>query len=97
MTGSAGRFRRLRVAPLRMSTEISGDDTGKEVVNADGDEIGVVMEVEDGTAYVDPVQGLDGQLKSKLGWGESDATTYPLRNDAIDAVTDDQIRLQGDY
>ena len=80
-----------------MATEISEDDTGKEVVNAAGEEIGIVLEVEDGTAYVDPVEGLDGQLKSKLGWGESDVTTYPLRNDAIDAVTDDEIRLRSDY
>ena len=77
--------------------ELTDDDVAKTVVSGSGEEIGIVDEVEDGTAYVDPDREMASQLKSKLGWSADTKETYPLRNDAIAEVTDDEIRLQADY
>lgn len=75
---------------------ITEDDEGKSVVNADGDEIGIVSEVRNDTAYVDPDPGIGENIKSKLGWGSADADDYPLDRASIEAVTDDEVRLRRD-
>lgn len=80
-----------------MSPTVSDDDEAKRVVDGAGNSIGLVTEVRDGTAYVDPNPDIDDQLKSQLGWGRLSQDTYPLRHDAIDEITDDEIRLQDDY
>ena len=77
--------------------ELTDDDVSKHVVTADGDEVGLVTEVEDGTAYVDPDRDVPSQLKSKLNWSATHKDTHPLRNDAIDEVTDDEIKLRPEY
>lgn len=77
--------------------EITDDERAKRVIDGSGNEIGIVDEVDDGTAYVDPDPDVDSKLKSKLGWGADERSSYPLRDDAIDAVTDDEIRLREDY
>ncbi len=76
-----------------VSANITADDEGKRVVNAQGDEIGVVHEVERGTAHVKPDPGMTDTIKSKLGWGEADQETYALDTDSVDRITDDEIRL----
>ncbi|WP_276299170.1 PRC-barrel domain containing protein [Halorussus lipolyticus] len=73
--------------------EFSEDDEGKSVV-ADGEEVGIVSEVEHGTAYVDPDPGITDKIKAKLDWGERDEDTYPLQEQAVDSITDDEIRLR---
>lgn len=78
-------------------TEITTDERAKDVISGDGTEIGVVDEVEDGTAYVEPNREIPGELKSKLGWGADEQSTYPLREDAIDAITEEEIRLREEY
>ena len=77
--------------------ELTADDVAKSVVSGNGEEIGTVTGVEDGTAYVDPADYIPGQLKTKLDWGGRTKDSYPLRNDAIAEVTDGEIRLQADY
>jgi hypothetical protein len=79
-----------------MRTNITGDDEGKGVVNADGDRVGLVKEVSGGTAHIDPDPGVTDKIKSKLGWGDMDEDTYPLQEANIDAVTDDEVRLKRD-
>ena len=80
-----------------MSQEpLTDEDEGKRVVNANGDEIGMVSEVRGGTAYVDPDPGMTDRIKSKLGWGEGDADDYPLDREKIEEVTGDEIRLRRD-
>lgn len=69
-------------------------DEGKRVVNAEGDEIGMISEVRGGTAYVDPSPGMTDRIRSKLGWTEGDEDDYPLDHEKIDVITDDEIRLQ---
>lgn len=72
---------------------MTDDDEGKRVNNANGDEVGRVVEVEHGTAHVEPDPGLTDAILSKLGWGDSDEDTYRLDSSSVEAVTDDEIRL----
>ena len=73
--------------------QFSEDDEGKSVV-VDGDEVGIVSEVEHGTAYVDPDPGITDKVKAKLDWGDRDEETYPLDEQSVESVTDDEIHLQ---
>ncbi|WIV65815.1 PRC-barrel domain containing protein [Natrialbaceae archaeon AArc-T1-2] len=77
-----------------MSPNITGDDEGKRVVNANGEKIGLIEDVEGGTAYVDPDPGITDTIASKLGWGDADEETYALEESNVESVTDDEIRLQ---
>lgn len=76
-----------------MSPQISEEDEGKEVVHGT-DTVGRVVDVEHGTAYVDPDPGMTESIMSKLGWAERDEDTYPLQDDSIESISDDQIRLK---
>lgn len=69
---------------------------GKRVVNEDGEEIGVVTAVRDGTAYVDPDPGLTEKLTSKLGWADVDEDDYPLPEGSIERITDDEVHIRGE-
>lgn len=80
-----------------MGTEVTSDDRAKRVVDSEGNVIGIVDDVDDGTAYVDPDPNVPGGVKTRLGWGPDEQSAYPLRNDAIDTITDDEIRLRGEY
>lgn len=77
-----------------MATTITDDETGKPVVDSDGNQIGVVSAVEHGTAIVDPDPGITDKLLGKLGWDNSDEEDYPLQEARIDTITDDEIRLR---
>ncbi|MBX0322061.1 PRC-barrel domain containing protein [Halomicroarcula sp. F13] len=81
-----------------MSTvELTNDDIGKDVVAADGTDVGIVSGYRYGTAYVDPDPGLTTKLKTALGWEDTDEDEgYPLQEASIDSVTDDEIRLRSD-
>lgn len=80
----------LRVVP-------SDDDVGKPVVAPTGDQIGMVTDVEGNVAYVDPHPGMTEKIMAKLGWGGADEEDFPLEQDRIERITDDEVRLSGDY
>lgn len=78
-----------------MSANFNDDDEGKRVVNANGEEIGMVQSVSGNTAHIDPDPGMTDTIKSKLGWGDADEEdTYELDADDVDAITDDEIQLR---
>lgn len=77
-----------------MQHNITEKDEGKRVLDGDGNMVGMVKSVEHGTAYIDPDPGMTDKLKSKFGWGDADEDTYPLQEESIDTVTDDEIRLR---
>ncbi len=54
------------------------DDEGKRVVNANGEEIGIVQNISGGTAHVDLSPGITDTIKSKLGWVTT--TQRPIRS-----------------
>ena len=65
-------------------------DEGKPVVDATGDKIGEVIDVNDGMAYVDPHPSLAEKIMSRLG-ADEDEEYYRLREDRIQRITDDEI------
>ena len=73
---------------------VTESDEGKRVVDSHGETIGMVSEIKNGTAYVDPDPSITDKIRSKLGWGDADKDDYPLKADRIDTVTDDEIRLK---
>ncbi|WP_222919317.1 hypothetical protein [Natrinema sp. SYSU A 869] len=79
-----------------MSPQFTDDDVGKRVVNANGDEVGMVADVEHGTAHVEPDPGITDSIKATLGWSDSGESTYPLQEEAVSRVTDDEIHLEND-
>lgn len=76
-----------------MSTKLTDTDEGKDVVSSTGEKIGIVKDVDNGAAHIDPNPGIADELKAKLGWGDSDEDTYRLRESDVGTVTDDEIRL----
>lgn len=75
---------------------VTDEDEGKAVVNSNGEKVGMVTGIEGGTAYVNPDPGITDSIKSKLGWEDVDTDDYPLREDRIETITGDEIRLQSD-
>ena len=78
---------------MQENVTLTEDDEGKEVINAEGNQIGRVMKVEHGRAHVDPDPGLTDTIRSKLGWGEDDEEDYVLNSSSIDKVTETEIHL----
>ncbi len=79
-----------------MSTQFTDDDVGKDVVNAAGDEVGMIVDVDHGTAHVEPDPGITDSIKATLGWTDSGEDTYPLQEEAVGRVTDDAVHLEDD-
>lgn len=76
------------------TTSLTEDDEGKSVVTADGETVGMVTEVRENTAYVDPEPGMFDRIKAKLDWSDSGEDAYPVGADAIEEITDDELRLR---
>jgi hypothetical protein len=79
---------------MSSETNLTESDEGKKVIDRNGDEVGRVVEVENGRGYIDPDPSVTDAVMSKLGWGSRDSGSYLLESDAIETVTDDEIRLQ---
>lgn len=68
---------------------------GKNRRHADGTRVGTVVEVRDGQGYVEPDDDADltEVVRSMLNWDDAD-NTHELRNDDVETVTDDEVRLR---
>lgn len=75
-------------------THVSDDEQGKDVVTTNGDRVGMVKEVRNGRAYVDPDPSLTDSIRSALGWSESESGDYELTEDRIESISDDEIRVK---
>lgn len=73
---------------------ITDDEQGKDVVTTSGDRIGMVKEVRDGRAYVDPDPGITDAIRSKLGWGQSESGDYELTEDRVESITDHEVKVK---
>jgi hypothetical protein len=76
-----------------MAARISEADEGKRVVDAEGDELGIVSGFRGGRAYVDPDPDLTDTILSKLGWENVDEDDYAIEQSDVERVTDDEVRL----
>lgn len=74
----------------------SNKDVGKQVVNASGENVGVVTEVDEDAAlvYVDPNPGITDRIKTRLGWESRGEDAYTVSPDHIEAIEDDEMRLK---
>lgn len=79
-----------------MADRVTIDESleGRNVINAKGEKIGVVSGVRNGTAYIDAEPGITDRIKSMLGWDDIDEDDYPLPENSIERVTDDEIHLR---
>lgn len=77
-----------------MRKTVTEDDVGKPVFNVDEQRVGVVAEVRDGTAFVDPHPSLVEEYEVMLGWKDGDEDIYPLPREAIRGITDKEVRLE---
>lgn len=77
-----------------MAPNLTESDEGKRVVSEDGEEVGRIVEVEDGTAHVDPDANLEKTLKSKIGMTDEDEGSFTFDASSVSDVTDDEVRLQ---
>ena len=80
-----------------MSAVFTEDDIGKAVETDAGEALGVVVDVDPETAYVEPAPGAVDSTKAVLDWEESGEEAVPLTDAAVDRVTDDAIRLESDF
>lgn len=71
--------------------EPTEDAEGKTVVNAYGEEVGVVSAVRDGTLYVEPDPGLTETVASTLGWSDTD-DAHPIEAERIERI-DDEVEI----
>jgi hypothetical protein len=79
-----------------MSSTFTDSDEGKIVVDTHDQRIGIISEVRDGTAFITPNAGIGERIKSKLGWGSITEESYPLMNEAVETITDEEIRIRRD-
>lgn len=77
-----------------MSEDVTDAETGKPVIDSNGERIGTVERVTDGTPLVDPAPGLRPIVIRALGWKDVQADVYPIRSPTIDTVTPAAIHLR---
>lgn len=73
-------------------TRPTEDDQGKNVLDADGDRVGLVAAVEGGTLHVETDPGITDDLKAALGWGDAEDTRTVTESE-IERITGDTVHL----
>jgi hypothetical protein len=89
----------LEAKPSDME-EFTDEEEGLPVVDINDNPVGVVSAVENGTAYVEFDPGFLDAIRSNLGigaGGKGEEGAYPLREEMVDRVTDEKVRLRGDH
>lgn len=77
---------------------LSSEDEGKFLVDAEGEQIGIVSEVDEqgSVAYVDPDPGIAESWLEGFGYGDADDDDIRVPFDAVNTVTDEEIRVPKD-
>ncbi|WP_148680481.1 hypothetical protein [Halovivax ruber] len=76
---------------------LTDDEVGKTVVDATGEEVGMVAAVEENgeVMQIDAHPGLTDRIKAALEWGDAGEDEYPVEVEQVARVTDDQVQLKG--
>lgn len=79
-------------------TVLSTADEGKTLMDAEGEEIGVVTAVdpEAQVAYVDPEPGIGDAIIQGLGYGDANEDDIEVPSDSVATVTDTEVRVSID-
>lgn len=73
----------------------SSDDVGKRVVAQSGATVGEVVEVRDGSAWVEPAPDLDRDVESHLKWDRiRNQEKHELETEFVSRVSDNVVRLR---
>jgi len=77
---------------------LSTEDEGKFLMDAQGEQIGIVTEVdpEAQVAYVEPEPDLTEAWIQGLGFGDADEDDIEIAGDAIETITDTELRVAVD-
>ena len=77
---------------------LSSEDEGKFLVDAEGEQIGIVSEVDaaENLAYVDPDPGIGESWLEGFGYGDADEDDIRVPFEAVSTVTDEEIRVPRD-
>jgi len=75
---------------------LTEEDEGKILVDGEGEELGIVTEVDSGTAWVDPDPSIGEAALATFGWAEADVQDYTVDADLVETVTDQEVRLGED-
>ncbi|EJN57513.1 hypothetical protein [Halogranum rubrum] len=83
---------------MSKDTPLSEEDNGKRVVTSAGETVGHVVEVSGDIAYVDPDPESESAPTERNMTGadseeSSDDHRFPIEQDEIEAITDDELRL----
>jgi len=76
-----------------MATLTDGDE-GKILVDASGEDIGIVTAVDSDRALVDPEPGFVESLLAAFGRTEDENDDVEVPHDAVETVTDREVRLR---
>lgn len=77
-----------------MCPEVTEDDIGKTVKNAEDMAVGNLSAVDGSTLYVDADPGLVDSIKAAIGWETDQGDATPIPRDAVREVTDGAILLE---
>ncbi|MFT4932890.1 MAG: hypothetical protein ACI91T_002791 [Natronomonas sp.] len=69
------------------------EEAGKRVVDANGDHLGTVERVEGGTPFVDPNEDISTMTAVVLGWADEEGS-YPLGTHHIESISEEAIHLE---
>ena len=78
------------------TTTLAEEDEGKVLVDAEGEELGVVTEVEGDVGYVDPDPGLSESALAAFGQADHNEDDIVIEDDIVAVITDEEVRLRGD-
>lgn len=81
-----------------MMTVLSTADEGKFLMDVEGEQIGVVTEVDadEQVAYVEPDPGVAEAVVQGFGFGDADADDIVVSADVVATVTDSELRVATD-
>lgn len=77
---------------------LSPEDEGKFLMDAHAEQIGIVTEVdpEAQVAYIEPEPDVGEALIQGLGFGDADDDDIEVPADAVDTITDTELRVSAD-
>lgn len=77
---------------------LSTEDEGKYLMDAEGEQIGIVTEVdvEDNVAYVEPEPDIGEAIIQGFGFGDADDDDIEVPGDAVTTITDTELRVPRD-
>lgn len=77
---------------------LSTEDEGKYLMDVEGEQIGIVTEVDPDAqvAFVEPDADIGEALIQSFGFGDADADDIEVPADAVETVTDTELRVARD-